>query len=55
MHEKYRLVTDAARVSFYNAFGVVPDLQRELEQLYKTLPQPCLHPVEHGVPWEIPI
>jgi len=55
MHEKYRLVTDAARVSFYLAFGIVPDLQCEIEQLYKSLPPPCLSPVEHGVPWEIPI
>lgn len=37
MHERYRVVTDEARASFAAAFGIVPDLQRELEAAYASL------------------
>jgi hypothetical protein len=37
MHGRYRLVTDAARVSFCRAFGIVPDLQLALEEHYRSL------------------
>lgn len=40
MREGYRLVTDDARVSFWRAFGIPPDLQLALEAHYRswTLP-----------------
>jgi hypothetical protein len=34
MHESFRPVTDEARVSFCNAFGITPDLQCELEKRF---------------------
>jgi len=42
MTEKYRPVTDAARVSFYNAFGIMPDVQIYMEEYYRQL----------VIPWE---
>lgn len=35
MRESYRMVTDEARVSFWRAFGIVPDLQIALEEHYR--------------------
>lgn len=35
MNEEYRLVTDAARISFARAFKIVPDLQLALEEEYR--------------------
>lgn len=40
MHEEYRPVTDAARVSFANAFGICPSLQIALERHYRSLSLP---------------
>jgi len=37
MHEKYRPITDAARVSFYEAFGILPEVQVEMEIYYRNL------------------
>lgn len=34
MDEKYRDINNEARVSFYKAFGILPDLQIEMEQYY---------------------
>lgn len=37
MNEKQRAVTDEARSSFYKAFGILPDLQIEMEKQYDNL------------------
>jgi len=47
MHESYQPVTDAARVSFCRAFGIVPDVQTSLERLYSKLTVP-IAPVGDG-------
>lgn len=41
MHERYRPVTDEARVSFYRAFDIVPDLQCALEEQLRATPAPA--------------
>lgn len=43
-----RSVSTAARVSFYNAFGIVPDQQVELESYYDSLPTLGTDGVHHG-------
>jgi len=40
MRENYRPVTDEARVSFWRAFGIVPDLQIAIEDHFRTLSVP---------------
>jgi len=49
MHEKYRPVSDTARVSFWRAFGIPPGLQVELEKQFRDAvdPVPAAVPV-HG-------
>jgi len=54
MTEKYQPVTDAARVSFWRAFGVVPDLQCAWEQMYSTASYHMGRPCDDQ-PWEMPI
>jgi len=34
LHHKYKQPTDDARVSFYNAFGILPDVQLAMERYY---------------------
>jgi hypothetical protein len=48
MRAQHRLVTDEARVSFWRAFGIPPDLQLSLEKHYRELPEPCSVVPEHG-------
>lgn len=43
---KQSVVTDTARVSFYNAFGIPPDLQIELERYYDSMPPIVGGPVQ---------
>jgi hypothetical protein len=40
------IITDAARLSFALAFGIVPDLQVELERYYDNLDLTTLGPVQ---------
>lgn len=54
MREKYRPVTDAARASFARAFGIMPDLQIALEEMYSTL-RHADGPFTHDAPMTIPI
>jgi hypothetical protein len=37
MNEKYRPVSDDARVSYYRAFGILPDMQIEMEKVYRNI------------------
>lgn len=54
MHQRYRLVSDASRVSFYRAFKIVPDLQMAMEQLYATAVCDLSSP-DRNQPREMPI
>jgi len=36
MHRKFSPVTQAARFSFYLAFGILPDMQKDIERFYDT-------------------
>ncbi len=40
MHFRQMEVTQAARYSFYLAFGITPDVQVELEEFYRNAPRP---------------
>lgn len=48
MNKKYSLVTDQARISFWKAFGVKPDVQLELEAEYRAINQKWLGPAVPG-------
>jgi hypothetical protein len=41
LHGKYRPITDTARVSFWRAFGIVPEIQVALEEQFRATTVPC--------------